>query len=160
MENKNNKNKSEWLIHYVMITIAVVGLCWISYYQYNIDNRKYTNKEYAHIGGITIGMDSLKAVTLIKSRMVAVIKNTDTISIKTVGDSTGYTYPHYNEEYYITIDSGKVARVFFHSDSLTDNEVKVIAKGNRFSRHKRIIYNGKTWTSFQDGKGTYIIYKN
>lgn len=143
--------------------IIGIGLgCYISeaYFKKYITDTTYNNKEVACIGGITIGMDSLQAINLIKDRMLSVSDGDLGVEIKTEGDSNGYTYPKFNEQYYIALDSGKVTRVFFYSDSLTDKEVKVIEKSNRYSRHKAIYHKGETWTAFQDGKGTYIIYKN
>lgn len=148
----------------VILTLIIgIGLgCYIgeAYFKRCMADTTYSNKEIACIGGITIGMDSLQAVNLIKERMLSVSDGDLNAEIKTDGDSTGYTYSKFNEEYYITLDSGKVSRVFFHSDSLTDKEVKVIEKCNRYSRHKVIYHKGETWTAFQDGEGTYIIYKN
>lgn len=144
------------------LLISICLGCYIgeAYLRRYMADTTYSNKEIAYIGGITIGMDSLQAVNLIKERMLSISDGDLNVEIKTEGDSTGYSYPKFNEQYYITLDSGTVSRVFFHSDSLTDKEVKVIEKCNRYCRHKVIYHKGETWTAFQDGKGTYIIYKN
>ena len=79
----------------------------------------------------------------------------------TFGDSIGYYLPQRNESYYIVLDDKEqtVNRVYFHSDSLTDAEVDIIARGNRYSRHKVLYHKGNKWVSFQDGNGTFIIHK-
>lgn len=158
---KHHNNKESTVNISIALTILVLLLAYLLYGYITTNTDKYKpNKECAYIGGITIGTDSLKAVNLIKDRMLYSSKGDMTPKIVTNGDSTGYHYPKYNESYYITIDSGKVSRIYFHSDSLSDKEINVIAKGNRFCKHKLISYNGNTWTAYQDGKGTYIIYKN
>lgn len=160
---QNNTGKRWWNTDVIELLVLILFTALLIFTINSIyllgDNSK--PKEYAHIGGITIGMDSIQAINLIKDRLSSITFNqTVKTELQSQGDSTGYTYRKFNEKYYITLDSGKVARVFFHSDSLTDKEVKVIEKSNRLSRHKLIIHKGETWTSFQDGNGTYIIYKN
>lgn len=160
---QNNKGKRWWKTDVAKLLVLILFTTLLSFiinFSYLFeDNVK--PKEYAHIGGITIGMDSTQAVNLIKDRLSSITINQDTKSeLQSNGDSTGYTCTKFNEKYYITLDSGKVTRVFFHSDSLTDSEVKVIEKNNRYCRHKVIYHKGETWTAFQDGNGTYIIYKN
>lgn len=155
----NNKESTANITIVLTIVVSLLTYLLYEYITANTDEYK-PNKECAYIGRITIGADSLKAINLIKDRMLHSSKGDITPTIVTNGDSTGYHYPKYNESYYIAIDSGKVSRIYFHSDSLSDKEIKIIAKGNRFCKHKLISYNGKTWTAYQDGKGTYIIYKN
>lgn len=122
-----------------------------------IMEQKEFNKECAYIGGITVGTDSVKAVDHIRRRLSSIGHDADKV---TFGDSIGYYIPSRNESYYITLDDDhKVNGVYFHSDSLTDKEVAVIARGNRYSRHKTLYHKGDRWIAFQDGNGTFIIRK-
>lgn len=143
----------------IFLPLALCIACYMVHYNDNNSIHNNNNK-CAYIGGITIGMDSLKAVNLIKCRLSHTLNTNEIPPLTTIGDSTGYYYPSKNEKYFITLDSGKVSSVYFHSDYLTEEEIKVIAKGNRLSKNRLIYYKSETWTSFQDGKGTYIIYKN
>lgn len=154
------QNISKWF-NTTLAIFMPLALCIACYMVHNKDNNIYnSDKKCYYIGGITIGMDSLKAVNLIKSRLSHILNTNEIPPLTTIGDSTGYYHPSKNEKYFITLDSGKVSRVYFHSDNLTEEEIKVIAKGNRLSKNRLIYYKSETWTSFQDGKGTYIIYKN
>lgn len=127
--------------------------------QENANNKIYTVNECASIGGITVGMDSLKAVNLIKSRLTQVVGSHDVSSLLTTTDSIGYYYAPTNEKYFITLDNSKVIRIYFHSNALTDNDVKIIVGGNKYDKNKIIYHKGKTWTAYQNGMGTYVIFK-
>ena len=137
----------------LLCLILIIILIALSYH----DNNHYRNNEIAYVGNVTIGMDSLKAINYLKERLNRINKISGTkIGIKH-SDSTGYYFPLYNESFFITIENNRVNRIYFHSDSLSSVEIKVIAKNYRYSRHKLIYYEGDIWTAFQDGKGTYII---
>lgn len=152
-------NKKDCLIFCTVIIMSVLFVFHTVYedrtrtFQY----REAYNKKCAYIGGITIGTDSLEAIGFIKKRLKYINGNVEIVS---KGDSIGYYFPKYNEKYYVHITDGNVTRIYFHSDSLTNKEVEIIAGGNRFFRNRLICYKGDTWTAFQDGKGTYMVYKN
>lgn len=151
------------------ITNIIIALCIVAvaikftFYLYDAlktsSYQEWKQKECAYIGGITIGTDSIKAVDQIRKRLIHIGGKPDIIIF---GDSIGYYSPEYNEKYYVTLDKRDhtVNQIYFHSDSLTNQEVDVIARGNRFSKYKQLYHKGKTWTSYQDGQGTFMIYKN
>lgn len=151
------KKKVSIEIIVTFITMVIVGLLgWYIYKPYTSRNKEYN--ECAYIGGITVGTDSIKAVDSIRKRLTKLGYDGTQI---TFGDSIGYYLPQRNESYYIVLDDKEqtVNRVYFHSDSLTDAEVDIIARGNRYSRHKALYHKGNKWVSFQDGNGTFIIHK-
>lgn len=147
----------------IVVCVVAVAIRFTFYLYETLRTPSYQEwkkeKECASIGGITIGTDSIKAVDQIRKRLTHIGGKPDII---TFGDSIGYYFPEYNEKYYIILDKcdHTVNQIYFHSDSLSDKEVDVIARGNRFSKYKQLYHKGKTWTSYQDGQGTFIIYKN
>lgn len=157
---KRNRITNAIIVLFIIVAVVVVRLAIYLYEDtMTLSYQEWKQKECAYIGGITIGTDSIKAVDQIRKRLTCIGGKPEII---TFGDSIGYYFPKYNEKYYITLDKydHTVKQIYFHSDSLTDKEVDVIAKGNRFSKYKQLYHKGKTWTSYQDGQGTYMIYKN
>ena len=154
------KKKVSIEIIVTFITMVIVGLLgWYIYKECaNPTHQEIRNNECAYIGGITVGIDSIKAVDSIRKRLTRLGYDGTQI---TFGDSIGYYLPQRNESYYIVLDDKEqtVNRVYFHSDSLTDAEIDIIARGNRYSRHKTLYHKGNKWVSFQDGNGTFIIHK-
>ena len=142
------------------ITMVIVGILGLGIYKEctNPTHREIRDNECAYIGGITVGTDSIKAVDSIRKRLTKLGYDGTQI---TFGDSIGYYLPERNESYYVVLDDKEqtVNRIYFHSDSLTDSEVDIIAGGNRYSRHKALYCKGNKWVSFQDGNGTFIIHK-
>lgn len=150
------------LIREIIVTlITIILVILLGWYIYDTCKtqtyQEMKQEECAYIGGITIGTDSIKAVDCIRKRLSHLGYDADKV---TFGDSIGYYIPSRNESYYIVLDDSDhtVNRVYFHSDSLTDKEVDVIARGNRYSRHKALYHKGKKWVAYQDGNGTFIIH--
>ena len=152
-------NKKHCLIFCTVIIMSVLFVFHTVYedrtrtFQY----REAYNKKCAYIGGITIGTDSLEAIGFIKKRLKYINGNVEIVS---KGDSICYYFPKYNEKYYVHITDGNVTRIYFQRDAMTNKSGEIIAGGNRFIRNRLICYKGDTWTAFQDGKGTYMVYKN
>lgn len=126
-------------------------------YASSLTDKETKDRITYQIGDVTIGTDSITALRRISQRLMSIKGDVNTIVYE---DSIGYYFPAYNESYYVTIDNGYVTRIYFHSDSLTMSEIRTIARNNRYCKHRLIYFNNKTWTAYQDGKGSYIIYKN
>ena len=154
------KKKAFIEIIVTLITMVIVGLLGWCIYKKCADptHQRTMNNECAYIGGITVGTDSIKAVNNIRKRLNGLGYDGSQI---TFGDSIGYYLPQRNESYYIVLDDKEqtVNRIYFHSDSLTDAEIDIIARGNHYCRHKTLYHKGNKWVSFQDANGTFIIHK-
>ena len=117
------KDTKSLLLPIVVISIAF-GFAWCCSHKTISSHRTY--KQECRFGGISIDMDSVTAVNLLKNRWNEVqIKKNCTIPFKNEGDSIGYQNMGKCETFYLKFKDGKVYQIIFNSHLLKQNEIMI-----------------------------------
>jgi hypothetical protein len=97
--------------------------------------------QQASIGGIEIGTDSIRAVTLIEKRLKT-LKGNENFTIEKDDNGIGYVYFNNLESFHVKLENHKVVEIIFHSNILDDDEVVIVHDGNKISKDTTFTYEG------------------
>lgn len=152
-----NKNVNKNLVCYLIMALVMLLSC---YTLCHIDNNKQKCNEHCELNHISIGMDSLSAVNVLKEKWYKTCQVTECyIPFKIKGDSIGYTYYKDNESFFIKIKNSKVYDISFSTNSKNKLNYLIADSMIVVKNDEPFKYIGKHIIIEYNGKNTYHLYE-